>query len=334
MRACLSWIAAVCVALLAWEAILQAVYFRLPPDRPHRVLGTVTAPGTYVSMQEGFCRARIAADGLRGADTPPSRSGEYRLLFVGDSFTEALQVPDRETFAERAGVLVRSKGMPVYVANAGHSGALAATLLGQAPAYASMVAPDITIVQFRSGSFGPEAYSAGKKGYYINRTPRGPEVRYDAPPRLGSVDNALLNWLRTRSVVRLARLQVKRITQRRQAGPAVTASEAPDPVDPAVIRWAIKELKRSYDRMVVLYIPTDCRSRAVASAPDEVALRSACGEIGVPFVSMRSAFAACLDRRHAFPNGFDNTAPGEGHLNQVGHDLVAHELASAIARTL
>lgn len=69
---------------------------------------------------------RTNADGFRGPplNAWPRQSGEIRILFIGDSFVEAKQVPEEIRFAERAGKLLEEKlGRPVTVRALGVGGA-------------------------------------------------------------------------------------------------------------------------------------------------------------------------------------------------------------------
>jgi hypothetical protein len=66
--------------------------------------------------------ARTNARGLRDdRDVPYARSGAFRILVLGDSFTEGLQVDLDATFARRLERALRAAGAPVEVLNAGVS---------------------------------------------------------------------------------------------------------------------------------------------------------------------------------------------------------------------
>ncbi len=56
----------------------------------------------------------------------------------------------------------------------------------------------------------------------------------------------------------------------------------------------------------------------------------ACGNNGVMFVDMYDDFREIYESDHVLAHGFSNTAIGTGHLNEVGHNLMAKRLAACI----
>lgn len=68
------------------------------------------------------------------------------------------------------------------------------------------------------------------------------------------------------------------------------------------------------------------------TVPSQLALvRRLCAENGVCFVDMTDAYLRCYNEQHLLPSGFSNTAPARGHLNRIGHRLVAEALYAFIA---
>ena len=93
---------------------------------PDRWLGWAHTPGVHGwakrclrGKPEWQVYTRINSHGLRDRDVPYERQGKFRILVLGDSFTEGLQVEQEETF-ERG--LERRLGDGVEVLNAGVSG--------------------------------------------------------------------------------------------------------------------------------------------------------------------------------------------------------------------
>jgi lysophospholipase L1-like esterase len=99
---------------------------------PHRLFGWAHTPGA--SGWAKRCRGtetewatyvRINSRGLRDGEIPYERSDAYRILLLGDSFTQGLQVALDETFAkqmERRLNAARPAGPRIEVVNAGHGG--------------------------------------------------------------------------------------------------------------------------------------------------------------------------------------------------------------------
>ena len=93
---------------------------------PDRWLGWAHTPGAHGwakrclrGKPEWQVYTRINSHGLRDRDVPYERQGKFRILALGDSFTEGLQVEQEETF-ERG--LEQRFGDGVEVLNAGVSG--------------------------------------------------------------------------------------------------------------------------------------------------------------------------------------------------------------------
>ena len=53
-----------------------------------------------------------------------------------------------------------------------------------------------------------------------------------------------------------------------------------------------------------------------------------CEKNGIDVIDTGPRFLACYEGEHRLPYGFANTAPGSGHLNAVGHRIVAEEIIS------
>jgi len=90
---------------------------------PDPVLGLRHIPDKHGLSQAECYRARVTInhEGWRSPEVPLAKpAGTYRIVVLGDSFMDALQVGDDETFAQRLGALVEPRvGRPVEVVNLG-----------------------------------------------------------------------------------------------------------------------------------------------------------------------------------------------------------------------
>ena len=65
--------------------------------------------------------------------------------------------------------------------------------------------------------------------------------------------------------------------------------------------------------------------------PEQLAaFRSLCAENGVRFLDLTDVYMRAYYEQHLLPSGFSNTAPARGHLNAVGHRLIAETVYAAI----
>ena len=125
-------VAGVALSELAFRAVKRVVCVTAGTKlfRPHPLYGWTHEPGAAGWTNGCIGRAfewrafsRINADGLRDEEhaRAPTR-GVPRVLILGDSFVEGMQVPLEKTFAKRLQAKLAEDGRRVEVVNAGFSG--------------------------------------------------------------------------------------------------------------------------------------------------------------------------------------------------------------------
>ena len=60
------------------------------------------------------------------------------------------------------------------------------------------------------------------------------------------------------------------------------------------------------------------------------AFQALCAENSVRFLDLTDVYMRAYSEQHLLPSGFSNTAPARGHLNPVGHRLIAETVYAAI----
>jgi hypothetical protein len=119
--------------LLVVESALRVVGPILPGNYstgefivPHPVYGRFHVPGFdgWVKTREYTSRVTINSLGLKGPERPYEKPpGVRRILFLGDSFTEAVQVPEQDGIVSRLERALNARGSDRYeVLNAGVGG--------------------------------------------------------------------------------------------------------------------------------------------------------------------------------------------------------------------
>ncbi|MBI3565244.1 MAG: SGNH/GDSL hydrolase family protein, partial [Elusimicrobia bacterium] len=136
-------------ALVLAESVLRLTGLRLPEFwRSDPVVGLSLRPGTAGwFVDEGRAPVRINSDGFRDRErTREKPAGTFRALVLGDSFTEAVQVPLEDTFEQRAERALAAcpalKGRPVEVLNWGVRG------------YGTV--EELELLKLRAESFSPD----------------------------------------------------------------------------------------------------------------------------------------------------------------------------------
>lgn len=185
--------------------------FRLEGDQffePDPYLGWVHRRGfrgTYVSEEAVNADVRINAHGLLGPDRAyERRPGVRRILLLGDSYTESMQVPYEETWGSR---LERSLGSGWEVINAGVAGyGIDNTYLALQREYRKYQ-PDVVLLLFFTGNdvsdndgelYGPDRGSRPKP-WFTWEDGKGLTLHGSPMPLPKSLKGRLKSQLRQRS---------------------------------------------------------------------------------------------------------------------------------------
>ncbi len=278
-----------------------------------------------VHSSEGFSRSRTNRLGHFDVELPsPDRAGG--LLVVGDSFTEARQVPLSERFTER---LAAQTGRPVF--NVGHSGWSPVNAVAFLAAETSTFSPKTALVQISGNDVAD---------FFDKRRLRLREVdgTFQIDPKQRPVRVARWRRLVSHSVLAESLIMAGAAVIFGGSGAADDAGgnacERMTEKQARATRWVVSELARAPVVPALLYLPSlsyrpSCRDACVA-ARNEFAI-AALGA-GVTFIDTTPALCAAFERTGQPPNGFWNTRPGTGHLNALGHRVVAEVIAEHLAR--
>jgi hypothetical protein len=326
------------VALLVWELLLSQLILQKPTSRTHAILGRIYGQGLYVQGKEGYGRTVLNELGLRSPSLKeePLQASAQRVLVLGDSYTQAMQVSDSAAFPQHLNELL---GDYTQVINAGREGASPADYIALAEYNQQTFNPDVVVVQLNEADFTRDLLSDNQTFYYQNNA-RGYTLEQNksvvSSNALATKFTGLQSVLNF-SVVRVALERVEAMrsnTERSSAGPQDTANT------PATDKWGdgslehfvVQELQRSYKTPILLYIPEiDYFSPDYAKVhPTEQYLYEAARDAGVTFISLRPDFVSRYTHTHETAHGFANTQPGTGHINTLGHSIAAERLARTL----
>jgi len=139
---------------------------------PDPFTGVRYAPNLHLRLSYGEKGKRFRfttnALGFRGREVSWAKSpGAFRVLFLGDSFTEGFGVNDDETFPYYFEEIARRMDKNIEVINAGQRGCELPEYLGFLRGYGARLAPDLVVISLFADN-----------GFYIS----GPN---DPPPRWG-----------------------------------------------------------------------------------------------------------------------------------------------------
>ena len=357
---------ALALALCVWEAVLRAWVWAPAPYHQSPRLGWMPRPHAVgFTGIEGRVAARYNALGFRDGEVIPRQKSELRVLFLGDSFVEALNVHEHEMMSRRLQELLQEQagGRRVRVFNGGRAGVSIAAAVEFAPEYKRLFDPDVVVLLVRdqwNQMFDPlqeVRYAEKNGGFEI-------ETRWRSE-RLGGlakkVDaSGVLDW----SVVSYGKRQLNTMRNGQTepamadalqadapgageksddrgegAAPAKGAQSSRVKSDPNLGRslraaeWTARQLREAYPRLLVLHVPEayDSLHGMIGVSPTERRFLQACRELNTPTVDMRPLIEADFARTQVPPYGFSNTLPWRGHFNAYGHEMAARALAQAIA---
>ena len=302
-------------------------------------------------ISEGHGTTRFGPYGIAACPDKNAMRGR-KVIIWGDSHVEAYQVDDAQKTAPALNRYLQADGIKDWVAiGLGRSAETVADLYYQIPAYEKVVEPvglhayllvDINRILPDKRQVWAKFYSKPEPHFTPN---------WEQPP-----SGFRATCLKILSRGRLQALQKMKVgilgsskggdppfwkKLRFQPGPvgkkkAEPVSEPTDgdfEIEARSMDFVLNALKeRASAPIVIVYCPkvpnisgsavnTDDPQRG---AMDE--LKAKCAEHGIGFIDMSQRFIQHEQETGEFPRGFPNTRPGVGHLNAVGHDLVAREL--------
>lgn len=290
----------------------------------------------YVTSKEFRVEFRTNAQGYRARPEPPKSANPFRIAFVGDSFTEGMQVDYDKTFCARLerGLAGSVPGREVVCENYGIS---ATGILDYLHRVTHDVlqpeAPDALVLCIYPGNdfmidFPDEAFASDGR----------PVREYFQPPsRLRQV----LTWVNLKSrfgsfLQKSIRIAAIRASAAKVQGPKLwwvdpaLASRARD--TPAVRRSRALltelngECKRAGTKLCVLVVgPVSTYSSKDGSSPLTQILNS--WDIDAPVID----FAVDVIARPDYPKLL---FPRDGHLNEAGHELLAASVIDPLHNAL
>lgn len=312
------------LAMLAAEVYVRPAYsLRVAYDAG---IGYVNARGTARYGVEGTATSTWLDHGQRF--TPHAPSGAPKVLVLGDSFTEALMIPDDKTFVAVAQEELQRDGVELELVNAGRSTMSAADYVALAPRFRTLYAPSWVVIELRSEDLEGDAWSPGRTRFVRDPASGALETEMVVEPERHGLRGVLFE-LRQRSMflgygaVRFGMFRTVPAPPLFRAG-QVAAPQAPEPSHP--IDEELDLLARTWGKQLTLLYLSSFSSDDL----NEERVRSSCRSHRASCVFTREANEELRHRGQA-PTGFTNTAFATGHMNEDGHAIAGRLLARELA---
>jgi lysophospholipase L1-like esterase len=345
--------AALLISLLIWEALLRVLIVSPTPYADNLPFGWMPrSHARGMSAIEGRAVATYNARGFRTDEIAPKAKGETRILCLGDSYTEGIQVAAQSTFASRLQTLLRENGVNgARVYNGGRSGPSVAYSVALSEEYQKLFAPDWVVILVRDQwtlmfSHSQEVrYRPVGKAFEIERS-----NYWDSLGRVTKI--ATKSGLRDLAISTYGKRQSDEMrapdNSSNKDDSGAKAHKIPNIIAPQItlgapadlnlarslraVEWTLTQLKRKYPRLIVVSMPESSPEVAglLPVTPTEKRFGEVCAALQIPLVEMRPLIEADFARTHLPPFGFSNTLPWLGHPNEHGHELIARGIEARL----
>ncbi len=333
-RVFLTGIGAFVCATILWELVARRAVQSQPARIPFEPGGQIST-GRVVQSDEGYSRTSFDSRGFRA----PVPNGKPRktVLVLGDSYTEALQVSDREAFPEQTQTRLIAKGMDIGFYNAGVSGGAPPRYIAVGPYFQRTLQPDEVVVQLNESDFSTDYFDRAHN-FFPEKT--GDEYKVVVLPSAGKQRMTKLPGFSTLLRSSLFQMASKKVvTGKAAASGNGRSSKVSAKLAGAELRryiqWSVKNLRSAYANLTLIYVPyINYYNLDDLGNPCEAILGEECGRAGVNLIDMRDIYVRHFLATGVCPNGFSNTSPGKGHINAVGHALLAEALSERLEARL
>jgi len=287
---------------------------------------SVNEQGTkQVAGMEGYGITTYGSEGL--VVNKPIKDNVTRLVFWGDSFVEAIQVSDQKKFSEivESTWNARHRNPPVQSLNIGLAGLDMRAFLQFSENVNSIYSPDYLFLMLGNADFLP----ISRKPNLMNKVGSGVYNDLVSPGRAENI-HSLVNSLGIYSFLSRLKRQTFAFWNNQSTKQQLSNQEGSVPLLDASlqesVRLQLRALKHIWgDKLVILY-----RHRVTdfGRNPEEgkaTELYQALVEESITFIDTYDPLLVTTVEGSS-PYGFMNYPLGTGHLNEIGHRVVANSV--------
>ena len=332
----LGWAAALAIAAVICDLACFAFYD--PCQELPREKGSTTGfllPDSHgIYGLEGYCVANIDSYGYVNRDMP--RSDDYCIV-AGASHTEGLFIPAKDRYSDLLNDKLYNDGR-LHVINIGKSGNYFSVVLQHLDGILGEF-PDAKAIIIETDSL---CYDT--KALYDSMIQSGYDPNETAGSLVGSMSGRGQLIVKVKQALPLLRLIHKQYYTYLESLESGTGSDILDPVFwqqeydgdfETALDDLMKFIRSKTDKQVIILYHPSVRLEADGSISfptnnAEPYYEKICKANGIDFIDMTGVFQKAYDEDHVIPYGFANTTPGDGHMNQRAHQMIADELAKVL----
>ena len=319
------WVLALTAGFLLVNALCM-VYERPAGwlDTEQGAATSVWRPGAVlIHGTEGYSISRVDENGYLN----PTGTLENRyVLMMGASHTQGKEVSPEQRYSALVNDYFRSGSETLAVYNIACDGHFLPTQIRHfSAAVEAFPGAGVITIEIGSTDFSPEELHGS-----LNQVKYGPE---DTARRFASLGTVGKLKLAAKEGLPLLSLVKKNLETLRAGGVPDEGSASRWDGYEAEMDAALALIRSEFDGPIAfVYHPSvtllpDGTMRLFYSDTWEI-FCGLCEQNGIDVIDTGPRFLACYEGEHRLPYGFANTAPGSGHLNAVGHRIVAEEIIS------
>ena len=331
-KKCIIYLLKVVSAALVAFIILNALcvfYYNIPAHCVSKTHSTnhIWQQGKFYSRAtEGFASGVIDANGFNNLQT--YEKGEIDLLMMGSSHMEAFNVAQDKNTVVLLNEKFKNDKLDMNAYNIGVSGHHFLICLNN--------------LNNAIDEFAPRKYVVIETGYVVPDATTINQMLNGTLTPDSSSSSVIIDFLKRIPYLRLLYAQIKNtVTNNKNEVPVqsnqdseVNKTELYENLG-KLIKQSTKKCQDAGVQVIIFYnceisIDEQGKVKDRVDLDDVNAFKEACDKNDVIFVDMYDAFASMYEKTKKLPRGFANTQAGAGHINEVGHQVIADEIYAII----
>lgn len=340
MKKICKFIISAIAAILIWNIIISIFIYKNDGLSRDLDMGPRYKPNTViVNGTEGYGNNKFDNLGFNNEYIDLNKH-DKRIIVLGDSHTEATQVNRSQNFCS----ILQSKMKNNYeVLNLGISGNSVAEYIYYADKYLKIFNPDYVIIQVTGDDFFSDATNSSKRLYIKNDNVNSIEILENKDVVINKTKLFKDKYLNFPIITYMYNFKINQLknsllypNQNNQTNEKVVADEESLNYEKnrILVNWEINKLKELYgSKLIILYLPSTPNiidNQVEYVNKNELKSKKLIEEYSVlekiPSIDLNDEFINLYKQYGIFPRGFNNTTPGNGHLNQYGHEVVAEKV--------
>jgi lysophospholipase L1-like esterase len=302
--------------------------------------------GKVVHSSEGYAKFVLDEEGYNNEEKLLQKDG-HLVVVLGDSFTEAFQVPREDNFCSQSIQMLNKADQSWVIYNMGISGNSIANYIAYGNSIINKFNPDYIVLVVTSDDFTTDALNTSKNCYIV-KNDSGFAIAYESgkKKKLKEMKDSFVAFspLTGLTYVQFSSLLPKLLASENKpflpsSGYIEKSNKETDNGNKYIdlISWEFDKLHNIYgDKLVLLYLSSApyIDSNGTVSfneSPLNTQIKNIAKEIcknrNIHYIDSRDDFNLAYTESKLFPRGFSNSKPGSGHLNYLGHKILADKLA-------